>query len=83
METIQLIILQASEGHKMYNAEARAIGMQVQLSPTDSADNWVEITEEEAEALQKQWEEEMKAKEELPEEPMIEEVSMDLNDGNN
>lgn len=71
METIQLIILQASEGHKMYNAEVKAIGMQVQLSPTDSADNWVEITEEEAEELQKQWEEEMK--EELPEEPMIEE----------
>ena len=45
METIQVRILQASEGKYLYNGET--ICRYVQLAPTANADDWREITEEE------------------------------------
>ena len=45
METIQVRILQASEGKYLYNGET--ICRYVQLAPTANADDWREITDEE------------------------------------
>ena len=45
METIQVRILQASEGKYLYNGDT--ICRFVQLAPTANADDWREITEEE------------------------------------
>ena len=45
METIQVRILQASDGKYLYNGET--ICRYVQLAPTANADDWREITEEE------------------------------------
>ena len=45
METIQVRILQASDGKYLYNGET--ICRFVQLAPTANADDWREITEEE------------------------------------
>ena len=59
METIQVRILQASDGKYLYNGET--ICRYVQLAPTANADDWREITEEEKLAIEE--EEEMKAKE--------------------
>ena len=59
METIQVRILQASEGKYLYNGET--ICRYVQLAPTANADDWREITEEEKVAIEE--EKEMKAKE--------------------
>ena len=59
METIQVRILQASDGKYLYNGDT--ICRYVQLAPTANADDWREITEEEKLAIEE--EEEMKAKE--------------------
>ena len=45
METIQVRILQASEGKYLYNGNT--ICRYVQLAPTANAEDWREITEEE------------------------------------
>ena len=45
METIQVRILQASDGKYLYNGDT--ICRYVQLAPTSNADDWREITEEE------------------------------------
>ena len=45
METIQVRILQASEGKYLYNGDT--ICRYVQLAPTANAEDWREITEEE------------------------------------
>ena len=45
METIQVRILQASEGKYLYNGET--ICRYVQLAQTANAEDWREITEEE------------------------------------
>ena len=58
METIQVRILQASEGKYLYNGDT--ICRYVQLAPTANADDWREITEEEKVAIEA--EKEMKAK---------------------
>ena len=50
METIQVRILQASEGKYLYNGET--ICRYVQLAPTANADDWREITEEEKVAIE-------------------------------
>ena len=50
METIQVRILQASEGKYLYNGET--ICRYVQLAPTANADDWREITEEEKDAIE-------------------------------
>lgn len=50
METIQVRILQASDGKYLYNGET--ICRFVQLAPTANADDWREITEEEKVAIE-------------------------------
>ena len=50
METIQVRILQASEGKYLYNGDT--ICRFVQLAPTANADDWREITEEEKNAIE-------------------------------
>ena len=45
METIQVRILQASEGKYLYNGDT--ICRFVQLAPSANAEDWREITEEE------------------------------------
>ena len=45
METIQVRILQASDGKYLYNGDT--ICRYVQLAPTSNAEDWREITEEE------------------------------------
>ena len=59
METIQVRILQASEGKYLYNGNT--ICRYVQLAPTANSDDWREINEEEKVAIEE--EKEMKAKE--------------------
>ena len=61
METIQVRILQASEGKYLYNGDA--ICRYVQLAQTANADDWREITEEEKNAIES--EQERKANEEI------------------
>ena len=50
MTTIELRKLTASEGMTLTNGEA--IGKEIYLGKHDSAENWREITDEEAAALQ-------------------------------
>lgn len=49
-ETIELRKLTAAEGMTLYNGNA--FGKEVFLGRNDSPENWREITDEEAEALQ-------------------------------
>ena len=60
METIQVRILQASEGKYLYNGDA--ICHYVQLAPTANEEDWREITEEEKVAIEE--EQDRKANEE-------------------
>ena len=60
METIQVRILQASDGKYLYNGDT--ICRYVQLAPTANAEDWREITEEEKNAIEA--EQERKANEE-------------------
>ena len=61
METIQVRILQASDGKYLYNGET--ICRFVQLAQTANVDDWREITEEEKNAIEA--EQERKYKEEI------------------
>ena len=54
METIQVRILQASEGKYLYNGDT--ICRFVQLASTANADDWREITEEEKNAIEEEQE---------------------------
>ena len=54
METIQVRILQASEGKYLYNGET--ICRFVQLAPTANEEDWREITEEEKVAIEEEQE---------------------------
>ena len=54
METIQVRMLQASEGKYLYNGDT--ICRYVQLAPTANADDWREITEEEKTAIEEEQE---------------------------
>lgn len=49
-ETIELRKLTAAEGHTLYNGEA--FGKEVYLGTNDSPENWREIPDSEAEAIQ-------------------------------
>ena len=49
-ETIEIRKLTAAEGMTLYNGEA--FGKEVFLGSNDSPDNWREITDAEAEAIQ-------------------------------
>ena len=50
METIQVRILQASDGKYLYNGET--ICRYVQLAPTANAEDWREISKEEKNAIE-------------------------------
>ena len=50
METIQVRILQASEGKYIYNGNT--ICRYVQLAPSANAEDWREITEEEKDDIE-------------------------------
>ena len=52
-ETIEIRKLTASEGMTLYNGEA--FGKKVFLGSSDSPENWWEITDAEAEAIQAQF----------------------------
>ena len=54
METIQVRILQASDGKYLYNGDT--ICRFVQLAPTANAEDWREITEEEKTAIEEEQE---------------------------
>ncbi len=69
MNTINLTILEASAGNKLYNEADKIIGEQVQLADDASATAWREITDTEAEALQAQWAAERKAAKEAALQP--------------
>ena len=56
METIQVRILQASDGKYLYNGDT--ICRFVQLAPTANADDWREITKEEKAAIEAEQERE-------------------------
>lgn len=58
MQTHNVTILQASEGHWLYNGET--FGRAVQLAPSASSDDWREVTDAEKEELERQLEEDAK-----------------------
>ena len=60
MQTHNVTILQASEGHWLYNGET--FGRAVQLAPSANPDDWREVTEEEKEEIERKEEEERKKK---------------------
>ena len=65
MQTHNVTILQASDGHWLYNGET--FGRAVQLALGASSDDWREITEAEKEEIERkeQEESERKAQEEI------------------
>lgn len=56
MQTHNVTILQASDGHWLYNGET--FGRAVQLAPIASSDDWWEVTEEEKEEIERKEQEE-------------------------
>lgn len=56
MQTHNVTILQASDGHWLYNGET--FGHAVQLAPSASSDDWWEVTEEEKEEIERKEQEE-------------------------
>ena len=59
IQTYEQRILIPEEGHFLVNHTAKTISDKVYLGINADASEWVEITLDEAEALQKQWEVEM------------------------
>lgn len=59
IQTYEQRILIPEEGHFLVNHTAKTISDKVFLGIHADASEWVEIKEEEAETLQKQWEEEI------------------------
>lgn len=59
IQTYEQRILIPEEGHLLVNHTAKVASDKVFLGINADASEWVEITAEEAEALQKQWEEEI------------------------
>lgn len=57
IQTYEQRILIPEEGHFLVNHTAETISDKVYLGINADASEWVEITAEEADALQKQWEE--------------------------
>lgn len=60
MQTHNVTILQASEGHWLYNGEV--FGRAVQLAPSASTDDWREVTDAEKEELERKQQEELERK---------------------
>ena len=59
IQTYEQRILIPEEGHFLVNHNAKTISDKVYLGINADANEWVEITAEEVEELQKQWEIEM------------------------
>ena len=60
MNTHNVTILQASEGHWLYNGET--FGRAVQLAPSASAEDWREVTDAEKEEIERKEQEEHERK---------------------
>ena len=58
VETYEQRILTPEEGKYLYNESAKVISDKVYLGKEADASEWVEITTEEKEALEREWEEE-------------------------
>ena len=63
IQTYEQRILIPEEGHLLCNHSAKVVSEKVYLGINADASEWVEITLEEAEELQKQWEAEIEASE--------------------
>lgn len=61
VQTYEQRILIPEPNKYLYNANAKVISDKVYLGKDADASEWVEITQEEKEALEKEWEEEMEA----------------------
>ena len=59
IQTYEQRILIPEENKWLYNANAKVISDKVYLGKNADESEWVEITTEEKEALEKEWEEEM------------------------
>ena len=59
VQTYEQRILIPEENHLLCNHDAKVISDKVYLGINANAEEWIEITIEEAEALQKQWETEI------------------------
>lgn len=57
MKTHNVTILQASDGHWLYNGDT--FGRAVQLAPSASSDDWWEVTEAEKEEIERKEQEEI------------------------
>lgn len=60
-ESMQINILTPGENHFLYNEKEKVISSKVFIGSQSSADDWKEITAEEKESLEKQWENEINA----------------------
>ena len=59
VETYEQRILTPEEGKYLYNENAKVISDKVYLGKDADASEWVEITQEEKEAIEKEWEQEL------------------------
>lgn len=59
VQTYEQRILIPEENKWLYNESAKVISDKVYLGKDADASEWVEITQEEKEALEKEWEEEV------------------------
>ena len=59
VQTYEQRILIPEENKWLYNDSAKVISDKVYLGKEADASEWVEITQEEKEALEKEWEEEL------------------------
>ena len=57
VETYEQRILTPEEGKYLYNENAKVISDKVYLGKEADASEWVEITQEEKETLEREWEE--------------------------
>ena len=57
VESYEQRVLIAEEGKYLYNASAKSIVSKAYLGKEADASEWVEITSEEKEALEREWEE--------------------------
>ena len=58
-ETMQINVLVPSDNHFLVNENEKVISEKVFLGKEANADDWREITAEEKEALEKEWEKEI------------------------
>lgn len=64
---IDVVFLRASDGCKLYNKNDRVL-VQLVMIQDGTEDDWIEVTDEEAEALRAEWEREAMPKDEQPDE---------------